>query len=360
MPGKQARQRALRRLTSQINILLYHKEFIDIVIDRRKRLGINVDRLKHIACDSIAERGLANDKGTWNALNAAYARIDALVQYLLTQRLISQYSASALRTLRIYPGGGRFWKIVGEAFKFDLPRQFVNVPYEYLVGGLCFDITEYSRHYNKEEFYKVTNRVLEETNGSFVINDLPVSDLEEYLSYCTYIRFAKIASRLIYFERRNIWDEENRKLKECGIPFKTVDTWRKYISSYIDEFNVYLDVSDLSLDDITLYWSDIDLAKEQVGTYEWVPRGRPQGIKQSRKSGLGNLSWQDLRRQIRSNPKDVTKLWNEYVNKFGRESPLMRRRARDNFYKQIIVHRDMLDLKLQIRKRGRPRKPTTE
>lgn len=356
MPRNQERLRALRRLTNRLNDLLFNREFIDTVIDMRARLGIDIDRLKHIARDSLAERGLANDKGTWSAFNAAYARVDALVQHLVVRRLISQYSAKALRLLKIYSGGGRFWKIVGEAYKLDLPDSFAFVPYECVVGGLCFDITEYSRQYEKAEFCDVTNRLLEVTKGKYIFDKLPVAGLEEYLLFCMYVRLAIIGSRLIYFERGFFWDDEKRKIKERGVPFRTIDTWRKYISSYINEFSVYLDVSDLSLDDIGLYWGQIQMAKEIVGAYEWLPRGRRKGIKQSRKSGLGNLTWQQIREQIREQPKDLNKLWNEYVSKLGRQNPVMRRRAIQNFYKQVIVHPDMLDLKLQTRKRGRPRK----
>ena len=143
------------------------------------------------------------------------------------------------------------------------------------------------------------------------------------------------------------FDEKSGKVDKRGFTFRTVNTWRKYISSYIDDFHVYLDVSDLSIDDIELYWPSIDLAKERSNTGEWVRRGRPKGTKQSRISGLRGLTWQQLRKHIRENPQELNKLWNEYVSKFGGYDPVSRRRALNNFYKQITVHPDMLDLKLQ-------------
>ena len=353
MPRKQTESRALRRLTSTINGFLYNKGYIDSILDIRSRLKIDVQELQKIAKDSLAEVKLPY----LSTIHSAGARVEALARYLLKRHLIGKKSAHALATFRCWADQGRFWDVVCEADeKTWCSNDFYYVPRHYLVGGLCFDITKYINEYGKQEFCDLTNELLEMTKGGWEIDksifEILPNDLEEYAYYHMYMRLSTIESNLLW------WDENYFSNKNLD---KSIASWKKFVGSAV-EAGVWLNVTELFLDDIEFYWHHIQITKELVGAwaYEALPRGRRKGINRSRKSGLRGLTWQKLRNQIRENPKDLNKLWNESVNTFGRHSPLMRRRARDNFYKQIIVHPDMLDLKLQLRKRGRPRKSLPE
>ena len=158
MPRAQARMRALRRLTKKIDDILFNKEFIDTIIDMRARLGIDINKLKQV--NHVIFEG---DNSLVVNPRSVYGRNGAFIQFLRKRRLISEYSARALSLFRIYSSGGRFWQVVGESYNLDVPDYFEFPPYEYVVAGLCFDITKYIKKYEKDDFCKLTNRLLEVT-----------------------------------------------------------------------------------------------------------------------------------------------------------------------------------------------------
>ncbi len=58
MPREQAKLRALRRLTNNINDMLFHKDFIDTVFHMRSRLRIDVRELQDIEHALYVEHGM--------------------------------------------------------------------------------------------------------------------------------------------------------------------------------------------------------------------------------------------------------------------------------------------------------------
>ena len=106
MPREQAKIRALHRLTNQICDILYHQEFLNAVINMRKRLKIDIEGLK----------GTDDD------------RPQALAQFLLDRRLISKLSARGLTNRYIIQDSGRFWKVASAAYYIDWPDDYYYVP----------------------------------------------------------------------------------------------------------------------------------------------------------------------------------------------------------------------------------------
>ena len=98
MPREQVKLRALNRLTNQINDLIFHSEFIDSVIKIRAKLGIDVRVLQEKAYTSHEKRDAKEFVDTYGNI---YARVGALANFLLERRMISQYSADALRHFRV-------------------------------------------------------------------------------------------------------------------------------------------------------------------------------------------------------------------------------------------------------------------
>jgi hypothetical protein len=348
MPRKQARQRALHRLSNRIIDIVFNGEFIEAVIKARAKLGIDIKTLKEKASTEYDTWLGSRPQDPLDLHANVGTRIAALADFLIERRLIGRYSSQALRSGKIYPDSKRFWQIIGEARDIDWPDYYCHVPYYYVVGGLCFDVTECCKKYEKTAFRDTINRSLEMNGSDWKIRasalDLcPIDNLEEYAYFWIFVRYVSIESKLLRYDNS---------------PFKTVDAWRKYICNdyTLDESSVYLDITDLFLDDIELNWIDLIIAKEQVGAFEYPPIGRTKGVKRSRKSGLRNLTWEQIREKVRENPRQINVFENAYVNERGKSNPIQRGKAIKNFYKQVIGHRSMLDLKLQIRKRGRPRK----
>lgn len=348
MPRKQARQRALNRLSNRIIDIVFNGEFIDAVVKARTKLGIDIETLKEKASTEYDEWWGGRPKDPLDLHASITTRIAALAEFLLERRLIGNYSSRALRSGKILPDSKRFWQIIGETRNIDWPDYYCQVPYYYVVGGICFDITECGKKYEKAVFRDTINRSLEMTGIDWEIrasalDDCPIENLEEYAYFWTYVRYASFETKLLCFDNS---------------PFKTANAWREYICNdyTLNESSIYLDIADLFLDDIELNWVSLIIAKEQVGAFESPPIGRTKGAKRSRRSGLRNLTWTQVREKVRENPRQLTILENAYVNESGKRNPFQRSKAIQNFYKQVIVHPSMLDLKLQIRKRGRPRK----
>lgn len=358
MPREQTRLRALHRLTNQIYDILFNQEFLDTTIRIRKKLKIDVGRLQEKTNASLAEYfnnvikaqaplGGYITEDIFDDHYVVFERSRVLAQFLLEQRVITKFSARALSNCLLLPDSSRFWQVMSEVHKIDWPEDYYFVPYYYVVGGLCFDITEYAKKYNKDEFRDLANRLFSMTKGyrdirkSHLNSSPQFEGIQEYLYFHSYVCKARIENSLLY---------------KKGYPFRTADGWNNYISGRLEFGQVYLNVTELFLEDIELHWGRIQMAKEAVAAFEVLPIGRPKGIKRSRKSMLGNLTWEEIREQVRENPRTLYRLWNEYVNKLGRLDSTMRRCARDNFYKNVIRHPDLRDLSLETHKRGRPRK----
>ena len=338
---KQTQLRALNRLVNRINDLIFHEEFIDVVTLIRKRLKLDIKKLQQESLTDSVDIHLSAD-----------ARVDALICFLLKGSLITKRSAKEMRGRKILPDSGRFWRAMAEATDIDWPDVYTFVPYYYVIGGLCFDITDYSTKYEKSEFRNITKKLLDITGrphrskSESALNYIAKYNLEEYFHFYTFVYWANLWSKIldldpIFSDEIRIVGARNKDLHQWLLP------------------GVYINVTDLFLDELELYWPTIIGLKENAGGYEQPPIGRTKGTKQSRKSGLG-LTWKQIREQVRNNPRELTRLENEYVSKHGKDNPRMRGKAIQNFYKQVIVHPDMLDLKLQVRKIGRPRKIQAE
>jgi hypothetical protein len=340
-----------------INDLLYNKEYVDVVLQIRLKLRIDMKALQEEARHSLMEGTLPYVSPIHNA----HYRVEALAQCLLERHLISKRSARALQAFRCWEDKSRFWGVIYEASeRIDWPDEFfLYAPLYYLVGGVCFDITEYQKKYEKTEFNDMTNDLLKMTKGGWEIEKSSIGsltvDMEEYAYYHMYIRQAMFESNIFWWNYDWFPSSRDSFKKVTTKSFNdSIDSWKEFVGKTI-QAGVYLNVTDLFLDDIEFYWHKIQMIKEQLGTYEALRIGRPKGIK-TRHEVVREMTWGEIREYVRVNPRELNQLEREYVVQHGKDNPRLRGKAINNFYKQVIVHRDMRDMKLQIRKRGRPRK----
>jgi hypothetical protein len=143
-------------------------------------------------------------------------------------------------------------------------------------------------------------------------------------------------------------------------------SFRQWRSEKFKPNRVYLDVTLNSLDDVAWVWPWVENAQRALG----IPpsrRGRLEG-EPRQKAVLGTFTWSDLRKATRANRRLLSELENRYVEarrkteekrtgmKLTRDQYRgLRRRALKNFYKQVVYHPEMRDLKLASRRLGRPR-----
>jgi len=239
----------------------------------------------------------------------------------------------------------------------DWPEEYKCIPYYFLAGGLCFDITEYINKFEKTAFLNTLYQDVllgrsRERNANILklSSMLTREDIKEILAFHMYIRHMEIFSRLLYY-----YEDITLKAGKQWGTFQTFRQWKNYIAENLTPYQIYLDVTDLTLDDIALYWGDIVIAKEYVGAMEGPFIGNRRGLKRRREISR-SMTWQEIRNYLRENPRDVGRLEHQYVNERGKLDREERRKAIQNFYKSVIVHPDMKDLGLRIRRRGRPRK----
>ena len=135
--------------------------------------------------------------------------------------------------------------------------------------------------------------------------------------------------------------------------------------------HVYLDVTLSGLDDVSIYWPVVEKVQRFVGVPEAV-RGRLPGELRRQvilRDGRAEFTWSQLRSDLRLHPNLLGRRFNACLaqrteQEEQRQGTLttderrrIRQRASKNFYKQVIYHPQMRDLKLQRRPTGRPRTP---
>jgi len=147
------------------------------------------------------------------------------------------------------------------------------------------------------------------------------------------------------------------------------------LSTVIDPYHIYIDVTDLDLQGVEELWPWIENLQHLLKTKPPPrKRGKPRGVPARRETVLGK-TWKEIRAEVRQAPSYHTRWETKYVDaEVGRKGkewlaeqqgttevpPRLRRewrpKAKDNFYRQVIVHPSMRDLNLRPRQKGRPRK----
>jgi hypothetical protein len=146
--------------------------------------------------------------------------------------------------------------------------------------------------------------------------------------------------------------------------------FRQFRDAWFRPNHVYIDVTLSSPDDVSYFWPWVEQAQEALGIPASI-RGRLPGEPRRKVAFVANgvaFTWPETRNELQLNPNLAGRRSNQYLTyrtmreeeRFGRtltpdERHDLRRRARKNYWRQVIHHPQMRDLKLQLRRTGRPR-----
>lgn len=130
----------------------------------------------------------------------------------------------------------------------------------------------------------------------------------------------------------------------------TFEAWREFA---FEPGRIYVDLTDASPEDMPQVWFHINHERRRLGLP--IPRpGARGGAKRRRPKVLGRLDWGQLRNRVAKEPRKVNSWEHKYVAQYTDQrgqTPQTRRRALDNFRKQV-----RMPLKLLAQRGRRPAK----